>query len=377
MTDGSIADVEQQVDLKGLFSPFTIKNVTLPNRFVLAGMLRYMCAEGRPLPSLAEFYRSRVDGGVGLVMTESCAVDHFAATAVEDFGWMREDTLDAWAACVAAVKNSGGNIIIQLWHEGARDESTAPRLSPSGLYGPGKYRGAAASAEDLDQIKDAFVRSARGAQQIGADGIEVHASGGGLLDEFLWVDTNRRTDGYGGDALAARLRYPTEIVTAIREAVGPDFLISFRFSQWKLGYFDIQGLATTPEELAVILTTLRHAGVDLFQPATSRFWTPEWPDSPLSLAGWTKKLIDAAVVAVGGAGLNTDYIESYSGVEASPRPHRLSEMAAGLAQNEFDLIAIGRALLADPAWVNKIRDGRHRDIIPFRIADLKRPKRTN
>lgn len=365
------------LDFSPLFEPFTIHNVTLRNRFVMPGMQRQWCEEGRPLPRLGQYYRRRVEGGVGLVITESCAVDHPSSTQTPMFARINDATLDAWAACIAAVKSAGGHIFIQLWHEGAvrKEGGDGPysryrTLSPSGLVYAGKPNGIAATSEDLSAILDAFVRGALAAQQIGAHGVEVHACHGYLLDQFLWAETNRRTDGYGGDDIRARVRFPAEIVAAIRKAVGPEFVISFRFSQWKEVNYDAR-IAPTPEDLAVMLAELRAAGVDIFHASARRFWIPEWPGSDLGIAGWTKSLTDAPVIAVGSVGLDTDVMENFFGKEAQATGEPgFRELLRRFNNREFDLVSVGRGQIGDPDWVNKIRDGRYGDIRLFTKKDL-------
>ena len=187
---------------------------------------------------------------------------------------------------------------MQLWHEGAiRKEggsgpySQYPTLSPSGLAHAGKPNGRAATLEDLEAIKAAFVKGALAALEIGACGIEVHACHGYLLDQFLWAETNRRTDGYGGDDMAARVRFPAEIVGAIRSAVGPEFIISFRFSQWKEVNYQAR-IAPAPQDLRVMLDAVRAAGADIFHASPRYFWIPEWKRSDWGIAGWTKSMTD-------------------------------------------------------------------------------------
>jgi 2,4-dienoyl-CoA reductase-like NADH-dependent reductase (Old Yellow Enzyme family) len=377
-TDSDRADeVQQPLDLEPLFSPFKLKTIELPNRFVMPGMQRTWCENGGPLPRLAEYYRNRVEGGVGLIITESCAVDHPSATQVPVYAWLTESTLDSWAVCVEAVKSAGGRMLMQLWHEGAiRKEggdgpySQYPTLSPSGLAHAGKPNGRAATAEDLEAIRDSFVRSARLAQQLGVDGVEVHAAHGYLLDQFLWAETNRRTDGYGGDDIVQRARFPTEIVAAVRRAVGPEFIISLRFSQWKeVNYY--AKVAETPRELATLLGMLRTAGADIFHASARRFWEPAWPDSPLGIAGWTKTLTDAPVVAVGSVGLDTDVMENFHGTEAKQTGEPgLRELLRRFNNGEFDLVSVGRSLIGDAEWVRKVREGRLSDIRSFTRRDV-------
>jgi|WetSurMetagenome_2_1015567.scaffolds.fasta_scaffold67275_3 2,4-dienoyl-CoA reductase-like NADH-dependent reductase (Old Yellow Enzyme family) len=365
------------LDLSPLYTPFRLGRLELPNRFVLPGMQRQWCEDGRPLPKLGEYYRRCVEGGVGLVITESCAVDHTSSTQVPFFVRLTPDTAEAWAGCVQEVKAAGGLMLMQLWHEGAiRQEggegpwAQYPTLSPSGLAHGARPNGRAATAQELEDIKQAFVRSALLAKQIGADGVEVHAAHGYLLDQFLWAETNRRTDGYGGDRIEDRVRFPAEIVAAVRKAVGPDFLIGLRFSQWKEVNYNAR-VADTPAELDVMLKALRQAGADVFHASARRFWVPEWPDSDLGVAGWTKSLTDAPVIAVGSVGLDIDVMENFFGQEAkSTGEEGLRELVRRFGNGEFDLISVGRGHIGDQGIINKMRDGRLADIRGFTRKDV-------
>jgi 2,4-dienoyl-CoA reductase-like NADH-dependent reductase (Old Yellow Enzyme family) len=107
------------LDLSPLFTPFAIKGVTLPNRFVMPGMQRQWCDNGAPQPRLAEYYRQRVEGGVGLIITESCAVDHPSSTQTPMFCRINRSTMSAWGRCFDGVNRAGGRMLLQLWHEGA------------------------------------------------------------------------------------------------------------------------------------------------------------------------------------------------------------------------------------------------------------------
>ena len=369
--------MSEPLDLSALYTPFQLGRLTLPNRFVLPGMQRQWCEEGTPLPKLGEYYRRCVEGGVGLVITESCAVDHTSSTQVPFFTRITPATQDAWATIVAEVKSAGGLMLMQLWHEGAiRQEggegpyAAYPTLSPSGLAHGARPNGRAATLEELDDIKQAFVRSAVMAKAIGLDGIEVHAAHGYLLDQFLWAETNRREDGYGGDDIGDRVRFPAEIVAAIRAATGPDFLIGFRFSQWKEVNFNTRVVDTT-EELKTMLAILRAAGVDVFHASARRFWIPEWEDSDLGIAGWTKRLTDAPVIAVGSVGLDIDVMENFFGKEAtSTGEEGLRELTRRFANDEFDLISVGRGHIGDQGIINKMREGRLSEIRGFTRKDV-------
>jgi 2,4-dienoyl-CoA reductase-like NADH-dependent reductase (Old Yellow Enzyme family) len=192
------------------------------------------------------------------------------------------------------------------------------------------------------------------------------------LDQFLWAKTNRRGDGYGGDAAADRVRFPAEVVAAIRAAVGPDFLMSIRLSQWKGADYDAR-IAEDPSELKVIIEALRAAGIDIFHISARRFWIPEWPGSDLGFAGWVKSMTDAPVVAVGSVGLDIDVMENLLEREAhSTGTRSFSELVRRFSRGDFDLIAVGRCQIADAQWVNKVRERRFSELRLFTRADSSR-----
>ena len=361
-------------DIAPLLQPLEIGRLRLRNRFVLPGMQRAWTVDGAPTERMREYYRQRALGGTGLVITEACAVDHPSATSNSLFGWLTAGTAGAWASCVDAVHAAGGAMFLQLWHQGAVDTGEADEgfvaLSPSGLAHPDKPFGRAASAAELAAIRQAFVRSAVYARETGADGVEIHACHGYLLDQFLWPAINRRTDRYGGAAMAGRAAFPAEVIAAVRAATGPDFAISVRISQWKELDYEAK-IAATPGELGQLISILRSAGADLFHVSTRRFWTPEWDGSDLGLAGWVKSFTDAPVIAVGSVGLDVDVMATLTGEEARPTgASRIEDLVRRFRRGDFDLVSVGRSLIGDADWVAKMSDGRSAEIRPFRRADI-------
>src|ERR1700761_2877635 len=240
-------------DLSPLLQPYQVRGLTLRNRFVMPGMQRYWCSDGAPDLRLREYYRRRVQGGAALVISESCGVDHPSVTKNPTFARVAPDTREAWRQTVAGVHEAGGAMFLQLWHQGAvnygGDADTNPdfvALSPSGVAHPGESFGRAATEAELDSLKAAFVQGALDAEEIGADGVEIHSAHGFLLDQFLWPGTNLRTDRYGGPAITDRATFVAEVAEAVRAATGPDFVISVRISQWKESDYDAK-IVTTPE----------------------------------------------------------------------------------------------------------------------------------
>lgn len=372
------ADVAPIADAAGggLFAPFDLGRCRLANRFVMPAMQRGWGARSQPDERMIEYYRARAEGGVSLIISESCAIDHPSSAGQDLAMYLEAGTIDAWARCAQAVHGAGSAMFIQLWHEGAlRREGMgryphAPTLSPSGLVHGTHPNGRAATGTELDELVQAYARSAALAQAAGADGVEVHGAHGYLIDQFLWPDTNRRTDGYGGPQLSDRLRFPAQVVRAIRASVSSDFLVGFRFSQWKEVDYGAR-ICQSPEELGVMLDTLTDAGVDLFHASTRYLSTPEW-DTDRTLAAWCKALSSVPVIAVGSVGLDVDAMTTFLDPrEARPIPERsIEDLRERLARGEFDLVAVGRSVIGDPQWVRKAAEGRYADIRPFRRSDV-------
>lgn len=136
-----------------------------------------------------------------------------------------------------------------------------------------------------------------------------------------------------------------------------------RFSQWKLGDYTCKMLAS-PAELERFLLPLTAAGVDVFHASTRRFNDAEFEGSHLSLAGWTKKITGKPTITVGSVGLDLEFVRALFQGETA-HSAGLDALLERLDNGEFDLVAVGRALLADPAWADKIRDGRENEIATF------------
>jgi len=362
----------QSTDL--LFQPYTINKLTLSNRIVMAPMTRGFSPDGIPGADVAAYYRRRAENGVGLIVTEGTLINHPASKDnpnVPDFHG--ELALKGWEEVVKQVHEAGGKIVPQLWHLGmARALGSAYNpevlsIGPSGLDLNGNQVTEPMTIEEIQYIIKAFTEAAVQAQTIGFDGIELHGAHGYLIDQFLWERTNQREDQYGG-TLANRVRFAAEIVEAIRAATGPDFPIIFRISQWKMSDYNAK-LAKTPEELEQLLTTLANAGVDAFHCSTRRFWEPEFAGSDLNLAGWAKKLTGKTAITVGSVGLDNDMTSFFAEGKGADNQD-ISELLERLGNQQFDLVAVGRALLNDPAWANKVREGRLDELQPFKAESL-------
>nr|WP_256835886.1 NADH:flavin oxidoreductase [Pseudomonas oleovorans] len=356
--------------VQALFAPFRLGNLELPTRVVMAPMTRSFSPGGVPNAKVVEYYRRRAAAGVGLIVTEGTTVGHKAANGYPNVPrFYGEDALAGWKQVVDAVHAEGGKIVPQLWHVGnVRRLGTEPDASVPG-YGPmekikdGEVVVHGMTQADIDEVIAAFAQAARDAKAIGMDGVEIHGAHGYLIDQFFWGGSNQRTDGYGGD-LAARSRFAIELIQAVRAAVGPDFPIILRYSQWKQQDYTAR-LVQTPEQLEAFLKPLSDAGVDIFHCSTRRFWEPEFEGSDLNLAGWTRKLTGKPTITVGSVGLDGEFLQFMVKTDKVAEPASLENLLERLNKEEFDLVAVGRALLVDPDWALKVREGREHDILPF------------
>lgn len=345
-----------------LFQPFSLGSLEVANRVVMAPMTRNQSPDNVPTAASVEYYRRRAAGGVGLIITEGTCVDHIAASGYPDVPYFHgEAALAGWQRVVDAVHAEGGRIAPQLWHVGGmRKAGTQPEgdvngCAPSGMNVPGKVNRDVMSQQDIDDVVAAFAKGAADARRIGFDAVEIHGAHGYLIDQFFWAGTNVRDDAYGG-SLQERSRFAIEIIRAVREAVGPEFPVILRWSQWKQQDFTAR-LVTTPQELEAFLLPLSEAGVDIFHCSTRRFWEPEFDGSALNLAGWTRKITGKPAITVGSVGLDHDFIPApgevlfHDGGTAD-----LDDLLARMQADEFDLVAVGRALIANPDWPEKVRE---------------------
>ncbi|MFB6365276.1 NADH:flavin oxidoreductase [Paenibacillus elgii] len=336
---------------QALFEPFANGTLTLSNRIVMAPMTRQFSPDGVPGSDVAAYYRRRAENGVGLIVTEGTVINHPDASNQGNVPhFYGEAALNGWANVVIEVHAVGGRIIPQIWHMGARGQV-------------GDY-----SESEIAAIVQGFAQAASEAKRLGFDGIELHGAHGYLIDQFFWEKTNTRTDSYGGD-MVARTRFVVEVIEACRRAVGPEFPIVLRFSQWKASDYTAK-LAETPELLEQFLAPLVDAGVDIFHCSTRRFWEPEFEGSDLNLAGWTKKLTGKPTITVGSVGLDGDFTSLFTEGKGADNT-KIDGLIERLERQEFDLVAVGRALLVDPLWANKVRDGRTAELVPFTTEAVK------
>ena len=364
-------------DTAVLFEPFARGSLRLRNRIVMAPMTRGFATDGLPGPTHVDYYRRRAVGEVGLILSEGTVIERPASRNEPGIPFFHGSALKGWGAVIKAVHAAGGAMAPQIWHSASVQSKTtdwapdAPVESPSGLSGPGEPRGVAMNDEAVADSIAAWARAAADARTLGFDAIEAHGAHGYLIDQFFWAATNERTDRYGGATLRERARYAVEVIAAMRAAVGEDFPIILRLSQWKQQAFGVR-LAETPTLMSDWLAPLVDAGADVLHCSQRRFWEPEFPEIDgergLNFAGWAKKLTGAATISVGSVGLSSDFTNVFAGDRSEPA--RLDGLVRRMERGEFDLVAVGRALIANPEWAFKVRTGRQADLVAFETASL-------
>ena len=358
-----------------LFEPCSLGKLQLSSRIVMAPMTRDHAPGGVVGAINAEYYRRRAADGVGLLISEGVYIDPSAGDNEKVPHLWGESALAGWRGVIDAVHGAGGKFFPQLWHIGMarrHNHNGIPSIGPSGLGYDAAAKTWKPIAEPMSQARideavASYGRAAAAAMACGADGIELHGAHGYLIDQFFWSATNHRTDRYGGD-WAARTRFACEVIRECRRQTAPDFPICLRFSQWK-GQDYAAYLFDTAGDLEQFIAPLVDAGVDILHTSLRRYWQPAFEGSPLTLAGWTKKLSGLPVITVGSVGLDADHRAGRS--ELAPggayvaNPTSIDRLVELFNAGEFDLVALGRALLADPHWTGKAKRGAWGEIRPY------------
>jgi 2,4-dienoyl-CoA reductase-like NADH-dependent reductase (Old Yellow Enzyme family) len=347
-----------------LFKPFEYKSLKMRNRLVMAPMTRQQSPHGIPTQAVVDYYARRAQAEVGLILSEGTVIDRPASSNERDVPHFYGEALPQWKKVIDAVHQGHGQMGPQIWHMGKMNPSASGWLPPGPFEGPGTM-----SAEDIQNSIQTYASAAKSAKDLGFDCVELHGAHGYLIDQFFWGHTNTRTDEYGGKTLAERTRFGVDVIKAVRKAVGPDMALIIRLSQWKPTDYNAK-LAATPAELEAWLKPMVDAGVDIFHCSQRRFWENEFADSDLNFAGWAKKITGKPTITVGSVGLSSEFTGSFRG-EGS-KTQDLSELMRRYDRGDFDLVGVGRALLQDPQWVQKVKENRTGELETFNAESLKK-----
>ena len=334
----------------------------------MAPMTRRMSGPGGvPSAATVEYYRRRAAHEVGLILSEGTHID--GVHAPDTFTvprFHRANQRAGWAKVVDAVHEAGGAFAPQLWHTGIR------AVNPVGPVEQEREDGrtvAALTPEGIAKIVARWAECAAAAQAIGCDAVEIHGAHGYLLDSFLDPEINTREDAYGGDEVGRR-RFVSEVVRAVRAAVKPEFPIILRLSQWRMDGYEATKFPDNAA-LARCLQALRADGVDIFHLSTRYATDAAFPAEHPSrtLAGWARRATDAPVIAVGGVTVTQAMDETRVGTAQVSDPNSAMTLVAA---GETDLLAVGRALIANPDWVPRVRAGEWGRLQPYNHRLLSR-----
>lgn len=320
-----------------LFSPLTLRGLTLRNRIMMAPMCMYSAAEdGQATDWHLAHYQARAAGGAGLILTEATAVEARGRISANDLGLWHDDQVEPMARLVRMVQAEGAAAGVQLAHAGRkawsadRGHGPAVPVAPSPLpFDDGWAIPTELSLPQIDGIVDAWRRATSRAEAAGLDLVEIHAAHGYLNHQFLSPLSNTRTDAYGG-SLENRLRFLLRVVGAVREAWPEEkpLLVRVSVTDWVEG-----GLV--PDDTVVVARELKALGVDLVDCSAGG----SVPDAPVKTGpGYqvplSQKVRHEAGIATAAVGLITT-----------------PELADEVVRNgRADLVALGRELLRHPYW---------------------------
>ena len=333
-----------------LGEPFVAAGMRLPNRIVLPPMVTWKAGlDGTVTPDILGHYRASV--GAGLVVVEASAVSPEGRLAQRQIGIFEDRHVEGLAAIAAIIHASGAAASIQIHHAGrsTTTENTfgMPLVAPSAVPAAGGEVPHALDEAGIERIIGCFAAAARRAREAGFEAVEVHAAHGYLASQFLSPLANRRTDGWGG-TLEGRARFLREILRRIRAQEGSRLVAYCR-----LGAADGTPPGLTLAEGIQVARWLEADGVPLLHVSTGigdvRGIAPEggpWSDR-LLVGAAVKKAVGIPVIGVGGIG-------------------QPGQAEAALSEGLVDLVAVGRAVLADPAWVRKTLAGQAETINPCR-----------
>jgi NADPH2 dehydrogenase len=310
-----------------LFSPWTLKGVTLKNRIVMSPMCMYSSYDhdGKLQPFHFTHYISRAQGQAGLIMVEASAVSPEGRISDQDLGIWSDEHIEGFASLNEQIKAYGTKTAIQLAHAGRKAELGGDILAPSSI--PFDEQSKTPAEMSIDQIKDtvqAFQDAAVRAKKAGFDIIEIHGAHGYLINEFLSPLANHRTDDYGGSP-ENRYRFLREVIDAVNEVWEGPLFVRVSASDYTTKGLDIA-------DYIGIATWLKEQGVDLIDVSSGAVVQAKINTFPGYQVTFAEKIKEGAGIQTGAVGLIT------SGVQAEEI----------LRNQRADLIFIGREFLRDP-----------------------------
>ncbi len=348
---------EKVINYPALFSPGYIGNLKIKNRLVMPAMCVGLADEnGMVTDALRTFYAVRADGGAGLIITEFTMVNDADGRHVKyQLGAFDDKQIPGLKGLAETVHKYGTKIFVQLCHPGNQAFHPNPgsvALTPSGkesniLKNPCREM----TAEEIKTVVKQFAEAAERVKKSGIDGIEINASEGYLLNEFLSPYTNKRTDEYGGN-LMNRARICAEIITAVREKVGADYPVIFRMSVDE--YLDRIGVKEAYLDLTDSIAILNHLipmGLDAVSVTSGIYETENTVCEPVSYPqGWRTYLSET---------IKQNVPAPVIGVSVLRDPEYVDGL---IKRGALDFAGVARGQLADPEWGKKAWEGRSNEI---------------
>lgn len=312
-----------------LFEPYTIRNMTLPNRIVMSPMCMYSShkKDGKVQNWHLTHYASRAVGKTGLIIVEATAVTPQGRISDQDLGIWSDEHIEGLRTLVDAMKEHGSKTGIQIAHAGRKAMVEGEIIAPSAIRYSEKYRmPKEMTKEEIKETVLAFQKAAERAKEAGFDCIEIHGAHGYLINEFLSPLSNQRTDEYGGSQ-ENRYRFLKEIIVAVREVWdGPLFV--------RISASDYHPEGLTVEDYVVMCQWMKEDGVDLIDVSSGALVPARINVYPGYQVKFAETIRKETKIPVGAVGLITSPLQ-----------------AEEILQNErADLIFIGRELLRDPYW---------------------------
>jgi len=311
-----------------LYSPITLKNVTLKNRIVMSPMCQYSAGDDGLVTDWHKVhYPTRAIGGVGLIIVEATAVHPVGRISNRDLGIWSNEHVEPLQELVKLIHANGAKAGIQLAHAGRKAQLDAIPIAPSAIPFSNDYQTPhQVSKEEIRDVVNQFVDAAARAKQAQFDIIEIHAAHGYLINQFLSPLANQREDEYGG-ALANRMRLLEEIITGVKGVWSGPLFVRFSAEEYADGGNHI-------DDYVSIASHVKNLGVDLIDVSSGGVVPYPIKDFPGYQTGFAEKIKRGAGIATAAVGKITT--------------HEQAEEI--LAKGQADVICLGRELLRNPYW---------------------------
>lgn len=333
-----------------VFSPYTIKNVTFPNRLVVSAMVTNFCnKDGSASERYIAYHEEKAKGGFGLIITEDYAARVQGKGFSNVAGMWSDDLIESHSELTKRVHQYDSKIIAQIYHAGRQTHQGVtgyPPEAPSPIPCPAnKQIPHELTTEEIQEIVQDFADCARRCKAAGFDGVEIHGGHGYLIAEFMSSYSNKRIDQYGG-SLTNRVRFPLEVIRAVRQAVGEEFIVGFRISADEL----VPG-GRTKEDTKTIALILENAGVDFLHVSAGVYGSSYAIAPPQAVKhGWltdfakeVKDIVHIPVITVGR--INDPLIADQI-----------------IQSGKADFVTMARASLCDPHMPEKAKKGNFDEI---------------